>query len=197
MRGCMDVGIYKRRRRQWKRQPGLGEEGFGFAHVTFNVNIRYPNGDVKLAFMYTSLGSRKRLRPGEVNLGVISDQIFRAKCLIDIILGRACVLDILHGLLPGMEVWLSPLVRKSHNSFPLEAVFLSWIRCARLGSITHWGRGRTGLRGVCLFFPSLLPRLYSLSKFSVNSSRKWIELLSSSHSEQSPGCDYGRQMRKK
>lgn len=35
-----------RSRRQRKKQTALGEE-FVFAHVTFNMNIRYPNGNVK------------------------------------------------------------------------------------------------------------------------------------------------------
>jgi len=71
MRGCWH--LQEKQQKTVQEATRARRRRFGFAHVPFNVNIRYPNGDVKSAFMYTSLGSRKMARPGEVNLGVISE----------------------------------------------------------------------------------------------------------------------------
>lgn len=76
------------------------------------------------------------VRPGNINLGVISEYISRAKSLVAI-LGRDHVLDVLHGRLPGIESVTEPISKEVSQQFPIGASPLSWLTCAGPGSIIH------------------------------------------------------------
>lgn len=76
------------------------------------------------------------VRPGNINLGVISEYISRAKSLVAI-LGRDHVLDVLRGRLPGIESVFEPRSKEVSQQLPVGAIPPSGLTHAGPGSIRH------------------------------------------------------------
>lgn len=74
--------------------------------------------------------------PGNINLGVISEYISRAKSLVAI-LGRDHVLDVLRGCLPGTESVIEPISKEVSQQFTIGAIPLFWLTGAGPGSIIY------------------------------------------------------------
>lgn len=144
-------------------------------HLMWILNVRMGMSNSHLYIWQIYKGE---VRPGNINLGVISEYISRAKSLVAI-LGRDHVLDVLRGRLPGIEGVIEPLCKQSSQQFPIGAIPLSGPACAGPGSITYWRRGRTAGVYDFFLFPLLLPSFYSGRKFSVKAKHKLIDLLSS------------------